>query len=124
MASSLQIYISLLHYTSLIVNMAVTFALRYDNHREALLKGGVSGEYKDDSIDLVQFFTVTCYSGYGDDEQVNIKMYFLCPFMIFFFFIYDLVLSISVYKVYLICIEAYFHHRIKEKCNCDLISQF
>ncbi|KAK9955110.1 hypothetical protein ABG768_015009 [Culter alburnus] len=41
----------------------------YDNHREALLKGGVSGEYQDDSIDLVQFFTVTCYSGYGDDEQ-------------------------------------------------------
>ncbi|XP_077050254.1 dnaJ homolog subfamily C member 21 isoform X2 [Siphateles boraxobius] len=41
----------------------------YDNHREALLKGGVSGEYQDDSIDLVQFFTVTCYSGYGDDEE-------------------------------------------------------
>ncbi|KAM9450642.1 dnaJ homolog subfamily C member 21 isoform 2-T2 [Clarias gariepinus] len=41
----------------------------YDNHREALLKGGVSGEYQDDSIDLVQYFTVTCYSGYGDDEQ-------------------------------------------------------
>ncbi|XP_051960122.1 dnaJ homolog subfamily C member 21 [Xyrauchen texanus] len=41
----------------------------YDNHREALLKGGVNGEYQDDSIDLLQFFTVTCYSGYGDDEQ-------------------------------------------------------
>ncbi|XP_053505503.1 dnaJ homolog subfamily C member 21 isoform X1 [Ictalurus furcatus] len=41
----------------------------YDNHREALLKGGVSGEYQDDSLDLVQYFTVTCYSGYGDDEQ-------------------------------------------------------
>uniref|UniRef100_A0A8C1WHG6 DnaJ homolog subfamily C member 21 n=1 Tax=Cyprinus carpio TaxID=7962 RepID=A0A8C1WHG6_CYPCA len=41
----------------------------YDNHREALLKGGVSGEYQDDSIDLLQFFTVTCYSGYGDDEK-------------------------------------------------------
>ncbi|KAI5096292.1 dnaJ-like subfamily C member 21, partial [Silurus meridionalis] len=41
----------------------------YDNHREALLKGGVSGEYQDDSIDLLQYFTVTCYSGYGEDEQ-------------------------------------------------------
>ncbi|XP_007246086.2 dnaJ homolog subfamily C member 21 isoform X1 [Astyanax mexicanus] len=41
----------------------------YDNHRDALLKGGVSGEYQDDSIDLVQYFTVTCYSGYGDDEK-------------------------------------------------------
>ncbi|KAI1904832.1 hypothetical protein AGOR_G00009730 [Albula goreensis] len=41
----------------------------YDNHREALLKGGVSGEYEDDSIDLLQYFTVTCYSGYGDDEE-------------------------------------------------------
>ncbi|XP_008422717.1 dnaJ homolog subfamily C member 21 isoform X2 [Poecilia reticulata] len=41
----------------------------YDNHREALLKGGLSGDYEDDSIDLLQFFTVTCYSGYGDDEK-------------------------------------------------------
>ncbi|XP_059894185.1 dnaJ homolog subfamily C member 21 isoform X3 [Gadus macrocephalus] len=41
----------------------------YDNHREALLKGGVSGEYKDDSVDLLRFFTVTCYSGFGDDEK-------------------------------------------------------
>ncbi|XP_077479224.1 dnaJ homolog subfamily C member 21 [Stigmatopora argus] len=41
----------------------------YDNHREALLKGGVSGDYEDDSVDLLQFFTVTCYSGYGDDEK-------------------------------------------------------
>ncbi|KAM3873963.1 dnaJ homolog subfamily C member 21 [Diretmus argenteus] len=41
----------------------------YDNHREALMKGGVSGEYEDDSVDLLQYFTVTCYSGYGDDEK-------------------------------------------------------
>ncbi|XP_019938006.2 dnaJ homolog subfamily C member 21 isoform X2 [Paralichthys olivaceus] len=41
----------------------------YDNHREALLKGGVSGDYEDDSIDLLQYFTVTCYSGYGDDDN-------------------------------------------------------
>ncbi|KAG8599118.1 hypothetical protein GDO81_002881 [Engystomops pustulosus] len=41
----------------------------YDNHRDALLKGGVDGEYQDDSLDLVQYFTVTCYSGYGDDEE-------------------------------------------------------
>lgn len=45
---------------------------RYDNHREALLKGGLSGDYEDDSIDLLQYFTVTCYSGYGDDEKVSI----------------------------------------------------
>ncbi|KAM3600093.1 uncharacterized protein V6R79_017312 [Siganus canaliculatus] len=41
----------------------------YDNHREALLKGGLSGDYEDDSVDLLQYFTVTCYSGYGDDEK-------------------------------------------------------
>ncbi|XP_015263299.1 PREDICTED: dnaJ homolog subfamily C member 21 [Gekko japonicus] len=41
----------------------------YDNHREALLKGGVDGEYRDDSLDILRFFTVTCYSGYGDDEK-------------------------------------------------------
>ncbi|KAF5912148.1 hypothetical protein HPG69_003424 [Diceros bicornis minor] len=41
----------------------------YDNHREALLKGGLDGEYQDDSLDLLHYFTVTCYSGYGDDEK-------------------------------------------------------
>uniref|UniRef100_K9J1N2 DnaJ homolog subfamily C member 21 n=1 Tax=Desmodus rotundus TaxID=9430 RepID=K9J1N2_DESRO len=41
----------------------------YDNHREALLKGGLDGEYQDDSVDLLHYFTVTCYSGYGDDEK-------------------------------------------------------
>ncbi|XP_018418959.1 PREDICTED: dnaJ homolog subfamily C member 21 [Nanorana parkeri] len=41
----------------------------YDNHRDALLKGGEDGEYQDDSLDLVQYFTVTCYSGYNDDEK-------------------------------------------------------
>ncbi|XP_070599563.1 dnaJ homolog subfamily C member 21 [Erythrolamprus reginae] len=41
----------------------------YDNHREALLKGGVDGGYQDDSLDLVQYFTVTCYSGYDDDKK-------------------------------------------------------
>ncbi|XP_050799753.1 dnaJ homolog subfamily C member 21 isoform X1 [Gopherus flavomarginatus] len=41
----------------------------YDNHREALLKGGVDGEYQDDSLDLLRYFTVNCYSGYDDDEE-------------------------------------------------------
>ncbi|XP_042308234.1 dnaJ homolog subfamily C member 21 [Sceloporus undulatus] len=41
----------------------------YDNHREALLKGGVDGEYQDDSLDLLRYFTATCYSGFGDDEK-------------------------------------------------------
>lgn len=50
--------------------MFLFLCARYDNHREALLKGGLSGDYEDDSIDLLQFFTVTCYSGYSDDEKV------------------------------------------------------
>ncbi|XP_056288546.1 dnaJ homolog subfamily C member 21 isoform X2 [Pseudoliparis swirei] len=41
----------------------------YDNHRDALLKGGISGDYEDSSIDLLQYFTVTCYSGFGDDDK-------------------------------------------------------
>ncbi|XP_060951279.1 dnaJ homolog subfamily C member 21 isoform X2 [Limanda limanda] len=47
----------------------------YDNHREALLKGGVSGDYEDDSIDLLQYFTVTCYSGFGDDDKGFFTVY-------------------------------------------------
>uniref|UniRef100_A0A4X2LCU9 DnaJ homolog subfamily C member 21 n=1 Tax=Vombatus ursinus TaxID=29139 RepID=A0A4X2LCU9_VOMUR len=41
----------------------------YDNHREALLKRGADGDYQDDSLDLLHYFTVTCYSGYEDDEK-------------------------------------------------------
>ncbi|XP_046742970.1 dnaJ homolog subfamily C member 21 [Diprion similis] len=41
----------------------------YDNHREAILKGGIGENYKDDSIDLFQYFTTSCYKGYGDDEK-------------------------------------------------------
>ncbi|XP_019373818.1 PREDICTED: dnaJ homolog subfamily C member 21 [Gavialis gangeticus] len=47
----------------------------YDNHREALLKGGVDGEYQDDSLDLLRYFTVNCYSGYGDDEKGFFTVY-------------------------------------------------
>ncbi|ELW53500.1 DnaJ like protein subfamily C member 21 [Tupaia chinensis] len=43
--------------------------IQYDNHREALLKGGLDGEYQDDSLDLLHYFTGACYSGYGDDEK-------------------------------------------------------
>ncbi|XP_068608818.1 dnaJ homolog subfamily C member 21 isoform X2 [Brachionichthys hirsutus] len=41
----------------------------YDDHREALLRGGLSGDYEDDGIELLPFFTVTCYCGYADDEK-------------------------------------------------------
>ncbi|KAK9306439.1 hypothetical protein QLX08_002940 [Tetragonisca angustula] len=41
----------------------------YDNHREAILKGGIDGDYKDDSIDLFQYFSTTCFKGHGDDEK-------------------------------------------------------
>ncbi|KAM4638544.1 dnaJ homolog subfamily C member 21 isoform 2-T2 [Amazona ochrocephala] len=47
----------------------------YDNHREALLKGGVDGDYQDDSLDLLRYFTVSCYSGYGDDEKGFFTIY-------------------------------------------------
>lgn len=41
----------------------------YDNHRDAILKGGIGEDYKDDSIDLFQYFTTTCFQGYNDDEK-------------------------------------------------------
>ncbi|NXU59038.1 DJC21 protein, partial [Turnix velox] len=47
----------------------------YDSHREALLKGGIDGEYQDDSLDLLRYFTVSCYSGYGDDEKGFFMVY-------------------------------------------------
>lgn len=40
----------------------------YDNHREAILKGGIGEDYKDDSINLFPYFSATCFKGYRDDE--------------------------------------------------------
>lgn len=41
----------------------------YDNHREAILKGGIGDDYQDDSIDLFQYFSSSCFKGYGDDPN-------------------------------------------------------
>ncbi|KYM86488.1 DnaJ like protein subfamily C member 21 [Atta colombica] len=41
----------------------------YDNHREAILKGGIGEDYKDDSINLFPYFSLSCFKGYGDDEK-------------------------------------------------------
>ena len=40
----------------------------YDSHRESILKGAGS-DYKDDSLDVFQYFTTSCFQGYGDDEK-------------------------------------------------------
>lgn len=36
----------------------------YDRHRESILRGGFGVDVKEDSLDLFQFFTTTCYTGY------------------------------------------------------------
>ncbi|XP_064477029.1 dnaJ homolog subfamily C member 21-like [Ornithodoros turicata] len=41
----------------------------YDKHREAILKGGLGDDYKDDSLDVYRYFTASCFSGYGDGEK-------------------------------------------------------
>lgn len=41
----------------------------YDNHREAILKGGIGEDYKDDSVNLFPYFSLSCFKGYGDDEK-------------------------------------------------------
>ncbi|KYN01762.1 PREDICTED: dnaJ homolog subfamily C member 21 [Cyphomyrmex costatus] len=41
----------------------------YDNHREAILKGGIGEDYKDDSINLFPYFSLSCFKGYGDDKK-------------------------------------------------------
>ncbi|XP_058794128.1 dnaJ homolog subfamily C member 21 [Phymastichus coffea] len=47
----------------------------YDNHREAILKGGTGDNYKDDSIDLFQYFSSSCFKGYGDDPKGFYSVY-------------------------------------------------
>lgn len=40
----------------------------YDKHREQILRGSNS-DYKDNNLDVFQYFTTTCFKGYGDDEN-------------------------------------------------------
>lgn len=41
----------------------------YDRHRDAILKGGIGDNYKDESLNVYQYFTTACFQGYGDDEH-------------------------------------------------------
>ncbi|XP_066285142.1 dnaJ homolog subfamily C member 21-like [Branchiostoma lanceolatum] len=41
----------------------------YDKHREAILRGGLGEDYKDDSEDLMRYFSSAAFSGYGDDHK-------------------------------------------------------
>ncbi|KAF0290279.1 DnaJ subfamily C member 21 [Amphibalanus amphitrite] len=41
----------------------------YDRHREQILRGGFDNDYKDNSLNVYQYFTASCYSGYGDDDK-------------------------------------------------------
>ncbi|XP_063227830.1 dnaJ homolog subfamily C member 21 [Bacillus rossius redtenbacheri] len=47
----------------------------YDAHRDAILKGGIGGDYKDDSLNVMRYFTPSCYKGYGDDDQGFYSVY-------------------------------------------------
>lgn len=42
---------------------------RYDNHREAILKGGLGNDYKDDSLNILPYFSASCFKGFGDDSK-------------------------------------------------------
>uniref|UniRef100_A0A1A9X3T5 DnaJ homolog subfamily C member 21 n=1 Tax=Glossina brevipalpis TaxID=37001 RepID=A0A1A9X3T5_9MUSC len=40
----------------------------YDNHREQILRGKNS-DYEDNSLDVFQYFSGSCFKGYGDDDN-------------------------------------------------------
>ncbi|XP_033152039.1 dnaJ homolog subfamily C member 21 [Drosophila mauritiana] len=46
----------------------------YDNHREQILRGKNS-DYAENSLDVFQFFTSSCYKGYSDDEHGFYRVY-------------------------------------------------
>lgn len=50
------------------------YIFRYDNHREQILRGGHT-EYEDNCLDVYQYFTASCYKGFGDDPDGFFKVY-------------------------------------------------
>ncbi|XP_033112030.1 dnaJ homolog subfamily C member 21-like [Anneissia japonica] len=47
----------------------------YDKHREAIIRGGFGDDYKDDFIDLVPYFSPSCYSGFTDGAKAFYSVY-------------------------------------------------
>jgi hypothetical protein len=75
-------YFSICH----IVYVITVILCRYDSHRDQILKsgerhqaggggGGFSpGERPDDELDLFQYFSSSCYSGFGDGPKVCVAV--------------------------------------------------
>lgn len=47
----------------------------YDKHRESIIRGGANNNYEDSSLDVFQYFTSGCYSGFGDDDKGFYSVY-------------------------------------------------
>merc|ERR1740128_1604536 len=41
----------------------------YDNHREEILRGNMGEKLDEEGINLFQYYSSSCFSGYGDDEK-------------------------------------------------------
>ncbi|GIY59389.1 dnaJ homolog subfamily C member 21 [Caerostris darwini] len=41
----------------------------YDRHKDDILRGGAEEAYKDDSLNVYQYFNSSCFKGYNDDEK-------------------------------------------------------
>ena len=42
---------------------------RYDDHREEIHRGARGGKLDEDGLDVFQYFTSSCYFGFGDDDK-------------------------------------------------------
>jgi len=40
----------------------------YDDHRESILLGGLGEKVEEEGLDLFQYFSASCFKGFGDDE--------------------------------------------------------
>lgn len=47
----------------------------YDKHRESIIRGGANNNYEDSSLNVFQYFTSGCYSGFGDDDKGFYSVY-------------------------------------------------
>jgi len=49
----------------------------YDRHRDQILRGGFGSDstYQDNSLNVYQYFTASCYTGHGDDDKGFFAVY-------------------------------------------------
>ncbi|BES92797.1 unnamed protein product [Nesidiocoris tenuis] len=47
----------------------------YDKHKDSILRGGFDSDYQDESLNVFEYFTTSCFKGFGEDAKSFYSVY-------------------------------------------------